>query len=491
MARLAGAGPGNTKVALSRRRLLLLAAGMAGGAGIGVLAGCGAPATTAAVTASVTTPSLAASSAIAATPVPAAVPTKAAAATSSSTIDFFFPNWGEPTIYEAQEQHKIDAYEKQYAERKITPVPVASDYDKKLTALFAAGTPPTTFWSDHQLVFSYAKKGMLDDLQPFARQDKSFDLNALPAVTREGLIMGDKLFALAGWAFTNVYFYNADLYRQAGLDSPYDLWKQDKWTWDVYIEAATKLTKRDGTKTTQQGSDLGLSRLWINTAGGQEYDSVKAPTKCLYDTDVDMAGLQFSYDMGNKYRIYDANFYKDSGQKDATTAFTNGKQATMSRWITGIANFKAIQDFTWGAVPYAKKQAYASDYTHWAYGMAKGLTNASRRDAGWQWLKWYTGEGGQEMEAKDLGAVPFTKQAQAVFTQALQQLPKMEHPEAISEILNAYPNSRLISVDVTDISKLLNQNMAPFWAGKSDAKTTTTAATEQVNSYLQAHPQTF
>jgi len=135
MARLAGAGPGNTKVALSRRRLLLLAAGMAGGAGIGVLAGCGAPATTAAVTASVTTPSLAASSAIAATPVPAAVPTKAAAATSSSTIDFFFPNWGEPTIYEAQEQHKIDAYEKQYAERKITPVPVASDYDKKLTAL--------------------------------------------------------------------------------------------------------------------------------------------------------------------------------------------------------------------------------------------------------------------------------------------------------------------------------------------------------------------
>jgi multiple sugar transport system substrate-binding protein len=473
---------------MSRRQFLLTA--VSGAGGVAILAACGASASTTVLATSATTPSTA-SAAAPAMAVPTAAPTKAAAATSSSTIDFFFPNWGEPTIYEAQEQHKISAYEQQYPERKITPVPVASDYDKKLTALFAAGTPPTTFWSDHQTVFSYAKKGMLDDLQPFAGQDKSFDLNALPAVTREGLVMGDKLFALAGWAFTNVYFYNADLYRQAGLTSPYDLWKQDNWTWDAYISAAAKLTKRDGTKTTQQGTDLGLSRLWINSAGGQELDSVKAPTKCLYDTDADMAGLQFSYDMGNKYRVYDPNFYKDSGQKDNTTAFINGKQATMSRWITGIDNFKTIQDFTWGAVPYAKKQTYASDYTHWAYGMAKGLTNANQREAGWQWLAWYTGEGGQEVEAKDLGAVPFTKQAQAVFAQALQQLPKMEHPEAIAEILNAYPNSRLISVDVTDISKLLNDNLAPFLAGKSDVKTATTAATQQIDSYLQSHPQTF
>jgi len=479
------------------RRQILLATVVAGAGGIAILAGCGASASATVSSTSAAAPSTtvatapSTASAAAATPVPAAAPTKAAATSSSTTIDFFFPNWGEPTIYEAQEQHKIDAYQQQFPDRKITPVPVPSDYDKKLTALFAAGTPPATFWSDHQVVFSYAKRGMLDDLQPFAGQDKSFDLNALPAVTREGLVMGNRLFALAGWAFTNVYFYNADLYRQAGLASPYELWKQDKWTWDAYIEAATKLTTRDGAKTTQQGTDLGLSRLWINAAGGQEFDSVKAPTKCLYDTDADMAGLQFSYDMGNKYRVYDANFYKDSGQKDSTTAFINGKQATMSRWITGIANFKTIQDFTWGAVPYAKKQAYASDYTHWAYGMAKGLTTAGQRDAGWQWLKWYTGEGGQEVEARDLGAVPFFKQAQAVFAQALQQLPKMEHPEAISEILNAYPNSRLISVDVTDISKLLSQNMAPFWAGKNDVKTATTAATEQVDGYLQAHSQTF
>jgi multiple sugar transport system substrate-binding protein len=405
-------------------------------------------------------------------------------------ITFFYPNWGQPAIYEAKENRKIQAFQKQSERAQIQAAPVPENYGSQLTSLFAAGTPPETFWADHQVVLSYAKQGFLDDLQPTAQKDRSFRKDDLHPAALDGLTVGSKLWGLTGWAFTNLYYYNADLFRQAGLPAPYDLWKQDRWTWEAYLDAVVKLHKREGGRTTQVGTTLGLARLWMNAAGAQEFDSVKTPTRCLYDGEAAMEALQVRYDLQAKHRVHDPDFYRETGLNE-TTAFLNGKSATMSRWTTGLHDFKAISAFKWDMVPYPKRKGYASDYTHWAYGRAKGLADERTRTAAWDWLKFFTGNEGQKLEAEDMVGIPFTRAAQEVFTRSVRQLAALEHPDAMGEILNKYPNSRLISVDTPEIGRLISEEMNPFWNGERGARAAATATAQRVNEYLRTNPQSL
>jgi multiple sugar transport system substrate-binding protein len=406
----------------------------------------------------------------------------------AASIAFFYPNWGQPVIYEAKENRKIEAFQRQFPRFRIQASPVPENYGAQLTALFAGGTPPETFWADHQAVLPYAKQGFLEDLQPVAQRDRSFKKEDLHPAAIDGLTVQNRLFGLTGWAFTNLYYYNADLFKQAGLPLPYDLWKQDKWTWDAFVDSAVKLHKREGGKTTQVGTTLGLARLWMNAAGAQEFDNVKTPTRSLYDSEAAMEALQFRYDLQHKHRVHDPDFYRENGLNE-TTSFINGRSATMSRWTTGLHDFKAISSYKWGMVPYPKKRNYASDYTHWAYVMAKGIQDDGKRTAAWEWLKFFTGNEGQKLEAIDMVGIPFTKAAQDVFTNSVKQLAALEHPDAMGEILNKYPNSRLIAIGTPDINRILSEELNPFWNGERSARAATTAATQRINEYLRSNPQ--
>jgi ABC-type glycerol-3-phosphate transport system substrate-binding protein len=163
----------------------------------------------------------------------------------------------------------------------------------------------------------------------------------------------------------------------------------------------------------------------------------------------------------------------------------------MSRWTTGLADFKAITAFKWGMVPYPKKKSYASDYTHWAYVMAKGIKDDAKRRAAWEWLKFFTGNEGQKLEAADMVGIPFTKAAQDIFTDSVRQLSALEHPDAMGQILNKYPNSRLIAVGTPDISKLMSEELDPFWRGERSARAAAAATAQRVNEWLRDNPQGF
>lgn len=87
--------------------------------------------------------------------------------------------------------------------------------------------------------------------------------------------------------------------------------------------------------------------------------------------------------------------------------------------------------------------------------------------------------------------IPFTKAAQDIFANSVKQLPALEHPEAMGEILNKYPNSRLIAVGTPDINRILGEELNPFWNGERGARTAATAAAQRVNEYLRSNPQTI
>jgi ABC-type glycerol-3-phosphate transport system substrate-binding protein len=112
------------------------------------------------------------------------------------TIAFFYPNWGAPEIYVPNAQKKVDAFNALGARYQVEPEPVAGDLVAQITARFAGGTPPETFFADHQVLLPLAKQGFAEDLQPFAKQDRGFKKEDLHPSALDGLSVGNKLFGL-------------------------------------------------------------------------------------------------------------------------------------------------------------------------------------------------------------------------------------------------------------------------------------------------------
>jgi multiple sugar transport system substrate-binding protein len=403
-------------------------------------------------------------------------------------ITFSFPNWNLPAIYESREQRKIEAFQRRFPTYHVTAAPVAANYGDQLLSLLSAGTPPHTFWVDHQNLLPYAKRGLVEELEGFARDDRSFRRNELPPLALKGLTYSKRLVGVAPAAQTNLYFFNADLFREAGLPTPYDLWKRDKWTWEAFLESALKLTRRDAGERSSLGTTLGLPRLWMNAAGGQEFDDEKAPAHCLYHTQQAMDGLQFRNDLLYLHKVFDFEVLKSVGP-DETRAFLNGRLGSVARWTTGLDHFQAITTFRWGVAPYPRRRRYAADYTHWAYAMARGLP-AEEQQAAWAWLRFYSGVDGQRIEAEGMTAVPFARQAQDVYVRFLQQVATLEHPEAIREIVERHGFSRVTAPDGPDILRLVNRELNPFMSNERDLRSAALAGAARADEYLRDHPQT-
>jgi len=108
---------------------------------------------------------------------------------------------------------------------------------------------------------------------------------------------------------------NLDMFDEAGLDYP-RFHPAYPWTWQEFLTAAKRLTKREGNKVTQWGFYLPyvdpLYTIWpfVLGNGGPVFNnfSEKArtwvePTECLLDDPKSIEGLQFLYDLLHKYKV--------------------------------------------------------------------------------------------------------------------------------------------------------------------------------------------
>jgi multiple sugar transport system substrate-binding protein len=484
---------------VSRRALLSGAAGLASWGSLVALSACGggsaaSSATTTAATASqvATTNSTSAKSASATTATTTASisATASAAAAGKTTVTYWF--WGDPT-YLAPEQRVAQAFEQAnpsiHIELTLLPY---SDLENKLTATFASGAPPDTHHLDMPLVQSYGKRDVLVDLNPFLSRDavintafyqsSAYSKIALDIMSYQGHAIG-----LPNSAAPNLYYFNADMFRANGLQTPYDLWKANGWTWDAFTNAAVHITKKTGATWAPAGASLPLPRLWINSAGGKEFDDIKAPKECLYGDPAAVEALGMLHDLMYKDTVMPVSFSKEVGSDD-TTAFAAGKVALMARWTSGILTYNKITSFKWGMVPYPKRTVNAHDFATSGDAIAKV---SKVQDAAWAWVKYGVGPEGSAVSAADGTNVYFHPDAQKIAQQALQKISSLETPNAVVEIMADGPGSfiRLLSVNQDkinglispELSKIWNNSVAPADAGKAIAQT--------VDAFLQANPQ--
>jgi len=172
---------------------------------------------------------------------------------------------------------------------------------------------------------------VIQPLDQFLATDKSVSASDFyPAATEH---YQGKLYGLAWFTNGKEIWYNADLFKQAGMQTPRQMEQAGTWTWQALLDAAQKLTKSSGGQTTVYGYDNSSLPylpdywmiMWAWGAAPYSADFKQATFNTKEHTDA----LQFASDFNTKYKV--------AGGGDFT-------KATLAMLMTGSFEARTVQD---------------------------------------------------------------------------------------------------------------------------------------------------
>src|SRR5215213_9730595 len=192
------------KPAVSRRKFLQ---GMAGLAGVSLLAACGG-----------TTPTGGAAPTAAGAAAGGATAAPAAGGTAQATVEW----WDSQTGLDEETTKKmIDKFHEKNPDIKINRTYIAQEQgtqaNQKLLTAIAGGTPPDVYKFDRFIVAQFAAQDFLTDLTDLASKAGVKQDDYWPFAWEEANYNG-KLYALPYDTDTRALWYNKDIFKEVGLD---------------------------------------------------------------------------------------------------------------------------------------------------------------------------------------------------------------------------------------------------------------------------------
>jgi multiple sugar transport system substrate-binding protein len=149
-----------------------------------------------------------------------------------------------------------------------------TEYLSRINTMMASGNPPDLFYLNEYLLNEWGEKGAVEDLYPYFQKagidaDKFYVPSALYKT-------GNHLWGINAAMVTICFFYNKELFRQAGITPPPDS-ATNPWTWDQFVDAAKKLTKdSQGRTPNDPGFNYDQVVLWYGNPDW-ELDILAAP----------------------------------------------------------------------------------------------------------------------------------------------------------------------------------------------------------------------
>jgi multiple sugar transport system substrate-binding protein len=179
----------------------------------------------------------------------------------------------------------------------------SAQYQTKLKTLIAAGKSPDLFWSGDVWV-AYELPFLADLSDLVARDAAELDLADFYPELLAACRYDGRQILLPRWFNVGLLYYNRTIFDEA--DEPYP---SPDWTWDDYLAAAKRLTRRHGPDDKDVevwGSSIttgwwGEWLIYVRQAGGQLFSSDM--NSCLLDSPQAIVGMRFYYDKIHKHRI--------------------------------------------------------------------------------------------------------------------------------------------------------------------------------------------
>lgn len=181
-----------------------------------------------------------------------------------------------------------------------------NDYNTKIPVMVAGGTAPDTFGCHPALLAeTYAADGLI----PIEDRIETAGIDYDDVLYHGDASFDGHIVGLPQKSCTHQFRYNKQLFEEAGLPTPGELYWKDKekgWNWETFLEMAPKLTKDlDGDGEADQYFFQGVGGTGILTliraAGGDVFD--EAITKCTLTEQGAKEAIQFMADLVLKYKV--------------------------------------------------------------------------------------------------------------------------------------------------------------------------------------------
>ncbi|MBL7500525.1 ABC transporter substrate-binding protein [Frankia sp. CNm7] len=317
------------------------------------------------------------------------------------TISFLSYNYGTPDIGGQGTQALIDAFEKAHPNITIKPQGVAvADVLTRLQTDTAAGSPPDVAqigWSKMAAAYELLPIVPVQDIPPAADWDaamEGFSENLLSAVAVDG-----KVKAVPYTISIPVIFYNADLFRQAGLDPA----KPPTTIAEVKAAALAVTDKTDAEGVYLAVADPGksdyMTQSVIASNGGREVGADGMPA---FDQPAAVSALATVADLTS------SGAQPAIAATNAVAAFSAGKLSMLIGSTAIAASLQKAADgkfelATTGFPSFGDKPAAP---TYSGAGLAVLAKDPARQQAAWEFIKFLTSAEGFTIITSQIGYLP-------------------------------------------------------------------------------------
>jgi multiple sugar transport system substrate-binding protein len=381
----------------------------------------------------------------------------------------------------------VSAFGAKYPQLKVEHMYTPQDTGAKLDSLMSAGTPPDVFYVGNGAdVTTRGARGQLTDLKPLASRDKFDTADFFEAAVGLYQLCGKQYAYPLDFPNQELY-YNVELFEQAGVRVPPAGFTDTAWTYDRFLDAATRL-KKETPGGTQWGFITGHGGfrnwwVWVAANGGEVLD--KDLKTCTLAEPQAVEALQFLQDLVHKHRVMpDPQQLRDAGGD--LNGFFNGRGAmvTLPPWLGQV---RRDMKQRWDVAPHPRG---TSSRARWACagggtGLALASTGAGGKNVNeaWELLKFASQKPQVEVFTRINGIVPPLKSVagSAVFADPAQP------PKGIKVFTDGAQHLRPDPSIVRwgDITRAINEEMGALWSNSANARTVTGNIKTKVDAILK------
>jgi multiple sugar transport system substrate-binding protein len=270
---------------------------------------------------------------------------KAAGPTDKIELTLWLGSWNEPGAVALKQM--FEAEFPQYS-LKVDYLPINGYFDNAAVAILA-GNPPDILDIDVTQTATFASQGMLLDLTDTVGSK----LNAadFTKTSWEGSLYNGRLYGMPSRAFGGIYYYNKNMFDEAGVAYP-----TDNWTIYDLLDMAQKITvpgKKYGVGISVDASDPNNvfssfgPFLW---ALGGDFLSPDGK-QCILNRKEAVEAITFWTELYTKYKVVPEGSMNYTVSRDVVPLFDQDQVAMIPFNIQGAETFKKNPRLRWDLLP--------------------------------------------------------------------------------------------------------------------------------------------
>ena len=313
-------------------------------------------------------------------------------ARAATDIDLFFPVPVNGQLANEM-QRLMDAFNAEHPDIHATATYTGSydDTSLKTRAAIQGGRPPAVVLQSANYLRDYAITGEAMSLNALIEADgttpAAFMDQFWPAL-RPNAVEAGKVMGVPFQNSTPVLYYSVDAFREAGLDPD-----KPPQTWDEWVDAAKRLTKRDGNQVTRWGlmmSSVEDNLMWLVSgfamSNGGQYFNQDWGGEVFYNEPSTLGAVRFLDDLVHKYKVVPEGVIDSNAM---AASFFSGK-AGMILNSTGALSFIRQNMKTPYRVAFVPRALVNTVPIGGGSLMIPAGNSTERQQAAWVLIKWMT-----------------------------------------------------------------------------------------------------